>query len=64
MNKDPLTVMTCFTEIMNNLLLLAISLSFLLPISSQSNTNYFGVGGVFEFDLGDREISLKPMKKE
>ena len=27
---------------------------------SQSDTNHFGAGGVFELDLGDSEIPLTP----
>ena len=34
-------------------------LCFLIEISpSQSDTNHFGEGGVFELDLGDSEIPL------
>ena len=36
-----------------------ILLSFLIEIrASQSDTNHFGAGGVFELDLGDSEIPL------
>ena len=45
---------------MKKLLLLALTTSLLLPNPSQSDTNHFGAGGVFELDLGDREIPLTP----
>tara|TARA_Y100001968_G_C19077248_1_gene581294 strand:- start:225 stop:413 length:189 start_codon:yes stop_codon:yes gene_type:complete len=45
---------------MKKLLLLALSTSFFFPISSQSDTNHFGEGGVFELDLGDSEIPSTP----
>ena len=39
-------------------------LCFLIEISpSQSNTNHFGTGGVFELDLGDSEIALTPKQE-
>ena len=31
--------------------------------SSQSDTNHFGAGGVFELDLGDSEIPLTPKQE-
>ena len=48
---------------MNKLLLLVLTTSLLLPSPSQSNTNHFGAGGVFELDLGDSEIPLTPKQK-
>ncbi len=47
---------------MNHLLLLALTLiaTLLFPTPSQSDTNHFGAGGVFELDLGDSEIPLTP----
>ena len=43
---------------MKFLLLLALITILLLPTPSQSDTNHFGAGGVFELDLGDSEIPL------
>ena len=48
---------------MNKLLLLALATTLLFPTPSQSNTNHFGEGGVFELDLGDSEIPLTPMQE-
>ena len=48
---------------MQNFLLIALVLSFLFPTPSQSNTNHFGAGGVFELDLGDSEIPLTPKQE-
>ena len=48
---------------MKNFLLLSLVLSFLFPISSQSDTNHFGKGGVFELDLGDSEIPSTPKEE-
>ena len=45
---------------MNKLLLLALTTRLLFPTPSQSDTNHFGAGGVFELDLGDSEIPLTP----
>ena len=45
---------------MKKSLLLSLALSFLFPTPSQSDTNHFGTGGVFELDLGDSEIPLTP----
>ena len=45
---------------MKKLLLLSLALSFLFSTPSQSDTNHFGTGGVFELDLGDSEITLTP----
>ena len=49
---------------MKNFLLLVLARSFLLPTPSQSDTNHFGAGGVFEFDLGDSEIPLTPKQEK
>ena len=43
------------------LIVLAVGISF--PTSSQSDTNHFGAGGVFELDLGDSEIPLTPKQE-
>ena len=43
-------------------LLTLISLTSITP--SQSDTNHFGAGGVFELDLGDSEIPLTPKQEE
>ena len=43
---------------MNRFLLLSLTATFIFPTPSQSDTNYFGTGGVFELDLGDSEIPL------
>ena len=48
---------------MNKLLLLALTTALLFPTPSQSDTNHFGVGGVFELDLGDSEIPLTPKQE-
>ena len=48
---------------MNKLFLLALITTVLLPTPSQSNTNHFGAGGVFELDLGDSEIPLTPKQE-
>ena len=44
-----------------------IPLLFLLSLvsipASQSDTNHFGAGGVFELDLGDSEIPLTPKQE-
>ena len=42
-------------------LLILISLTSITP--SQSDTNHFGAGGVFELDLGDSEIPLTPKQE-
>jgi len=47
----------------NYLLLLALSTALLFPTPSQSDTNHFGAGGVFELDLGDSEIPLTPKQE-
>ena len=48
---------------MKNLLPLALTTALLLPTPSQSDTNHFGAGGVFELDLGDSEIPLTPKQE-
>ena len=48
---------------MNYLLLLALSTALLFPTPSQSDTNHFGAGGVFELYLGDSEIPLTPKQE-
>ena len=48
---------------MNKLLLLALTATLLFPTPSQSDTNHFSAGGVFELDLGDSEIPLTPKQK-
>ena len=42
------------------LALLALTTALLFPTPSLSDTNHFGARGVFELDLGDREIPLTP----
>ena len=49
---------------MNKLLVLALSTTLILPTPSQSDTNHFGSGGVFELDLGDSEIPLMPKQEK
>ena len=48
---------------MNKLLLLALTGTLIFPTPSQSDTNHFGAGGVFELDLGDSEIPLTPKQE-
>ena len=48
---------------MNKLFLLAITAAILLPTPSQSDTNHFGAGGVFELDLDDSEMPLTPKQE-
>ena len=48
---------------MKKLLLLALSTTLFFPTPSQSDTNHFGEGGVFELDLGDSEITLTPKQE-
>ena len=43
-------------------LLTLISLTSITP--SQSDTNHFGAGGIFELDLGDSEIPLTPKQEK
>ena len=49
---------------MNRFLLLAITTALLFPTPSQSDTNHFGAGGVFELDLGDSDIPLTPKQEK
>jgi len=44
-------------------LLLALTISPLFPTPSQSDTNHFGAGGVFELDLGESEMPLTPKQE-
>ena len=48
---------------MKNFLLLFLALSMIFPTPSQSDTNHFGAGGVFELDLGESEIPLTPKQE-
>ena len=48
---------------MNKLLLLTLTTTLLFPTPSQSDTNHFGAGGVFELALGDSEIPLIPKQE-
>ena len=48
---------------MKRFLLLALTTTLLFPTQSQSDTNHFGAGGVFELDLGDSEIPLTPKQE-
>jgi len=50
-------------ERMNSFILLALIATLLFPSPSQSDTNHFGAGGVFELDLGDSEIPLTPKQE-
>ena len=45
---------------MIKLLLLPLTGTLIFPTPSQSDTNHFGAGGVFDLDLGDSEIPLTP----
>ena len=49
---------------MNKLLLLALTATLIFPTPSQSDTNHFGAGGIFELDLGDSEIPLTPKQEK
>jgi len=49
---------------MKNFLLLALTATLLFTTPSQSDTNHFGAGGVFELDLGDSEIPLTPKQEK
>ena len=44
-------------------LILALTATLIFPPPSQSDTNHFGAGGVFELDLGDSEIPLTPKQE-
>ena len=48
---------------MKRFLILALTTTLLFPTPSQSDTNHFGAGGVFEIDLGDSEIPLTPKQE-
>ena len=48
---------------MKYFLVLALTTSLLFPSPSQSDTNHFGAGGVFELDLGDSAIPLTPKQE-
>ena len=48
---------------MNKLLLLALTATLIFPNPSQSDSNHFGTGEVFELDLGDSEIPLTPKQE-
>ena len=48
---------------MKRLFFIAITTALLYPTPSQSDTNHFGAGGVFELDLGDSEIPLTPKEE-
>ena len=48
---------------MNKLFFIAITTTLLFSTPSQSDTNHFGAGGVFELDLGDSEIPLTPKQE-
>ena len=48
---------------MNKLLLLALTGTLIFPAPSQSDTNHFGAGGIFELDLGDSEIPMTPKQE-
>ncbi len=48
---------------MKNFFLLTITALHLIPPPSQSDTNHFGAGGVFELDLSDSEILMTPKQE-
>ncbi|AIQ96170.1 hypothetical protein [Prochlorococcus sp. MIT 0801] len=48
---------------MNNFVIVALTTALLLPKPSQSDTNHFSTGGVFELDLCDIEIPLPPKQE-
>ena len=50
-------------ERMNSFIVLTLIATLLFPTPSQSDTNHFGAGGVFELDLGDNEIPLTPKQE-
>tara|TARA_B100000214_G_scaffold81509_1_gene55287 strand:- start:325 stop:600 length:276 start_codon:yes stop_codon:yes gene_type:complete len=62
-NKSLFTEMTGFASPMKNFLLLALTTAILFPTPSQSDTNHFGVRGVFELGLGESEIHLTPRQE-
>ena len=43
---------------MKRFLVLALTAVSFFPTPSQSDTNHFGAGGVFELDLGDSKMPL------
>ncbi|WP_413389912.1 hypothetical protein [Prochlorococcus marinus] len=49
---------------MKRFILLALFSTLFFPTPSQSDTNHFGAGGVFELDLGDSEIPLTPKQEK
>ena len=49
---------------MKTYLLLALTATLIFPTPSQSDTNHFGAGGVFELDLGDSEIPMTPKQEK
>ena len=48
---------------MKTYLLLALTATLIFPTPSQSDTNHFGAGGIWELDLGDSEIPLTPKQE-
>ena len=48
---------------MNCLFVLALTAGLLFPNLAKADTNHFGAGGVFELDLGDSEIPMKPKEE-
>ena len=48
---------------MKRFLLLALTIALLFHTPSQSDTNHFGAGGVFELDQGDSEMPLAPKQE-
>ena len=50
-------------ERMNSFIVLALIATLLFPSPSQSDTNHFGAGGVFELDIGDSKIPLTPKQE-
>ena len=48
---------------MKILYLIVLTTTLLFPTPSQSDTNHFGAGGVFELDLGDSEMPLTPKQE-
>ena len=48
---------------MKRFLLLALTTALSFPSPSQSDTNHFGAGGVFDLDLGDSEMPLTPKQE-
>ena len=62
-NDALFTATTGLSWFINYLLLLALTTALLLPAQSQSETNHFGAGGVFELDLRDSEIPWTPKQE-